>query len=284
MITKVLVTVMTYPTLSERHLETVCTAGFREDGTWIRIYPIPLRLFETSDRQIAYHKWQWIEVDLEQDRRDTRPESYHIRDISTLRVLDRIDSKPNWSERLRWAMKGKVLYSDMSELLEQTKRNEVSLAVLKPTTILDMWVEKVKIDDKYWQRLKKAETKYKLEQSQLSLFDDHRQYRESFVFAENIPYHFKYKFITTDGKERNLMVEDWELASLYRNCRKTDDEETACRKVCDKYMGFAKDRDLYFFVGTNFKWHRLGSPDPYMIIGVFSPPKGTIIIPSLFDL
>lgn len=45
MITRVLVTVMTYPTLSKNHFETVCTAGFREDGSWIRIYPVPHRLF-----------------------------------------------------------------------------------------------------------------------------------------------------------------------------------------------------------------------------------------------
>ena len=32
MIEKVLVTVMTYPALSDKHFETVCTAGFREDS------------------------------------------------------------------------------------------------------------------------------------------------------------------------------------------------------------------------------------------------------------
>ena len=37
---KVLITVKTYPTLSTKYEELVCTAGFREDGTWIRIYPV----------------------------------------------------------------------------------------------------------------------------------------------------------------------------------------------------------------------------------------------------
>ena len=37
--TRVLIAVKTYPTLSEKYDELVCTAGFLEDGTWIRIYP-----------------------------------------------------------------------------------------------------------------------------------------------------------------------------------------------------------------------------------------------------
>jgi hypothetical protein len=33
----ILIAVKTYPTLSEKYDELVCTAGFKEDGTWIRI-------------------------------------------------------------------------------------------------------------------------------------------------------------------------------------------------------------------------------------------------------
>ena len=40
---RVLITVKTYPTLSRKYGETVCTAGVREDGTWVRIYPVPFR-------------------------------------------------------------------------------------------------------------------------------------------------------------------------------------------------------------------------------------------------
>lgn len=42
-LTKVLIAVKTYPTLSAKYDELVCTAGFKEDGTWIRVYPIPFR-------------------------------------------------------------------------------------------------------------------------------------------------------------------------------------------------------------------------------------------------
>ena len=40
---KILVTVKTCPTLSRTYGETVCTAGVREDGSWVRLYPVPFR-------------------------------------------------------------------------------------------------------------------------------------------------------------------------------------------------------------------------------------------------
>ena len=58
---KVLITVKTYPTISEKYKELACTAGFREDGSWIRLYPIPFRLL---DQEQQYKKYQWVEVSL----------------------------------------------------------------------------------------------------------------------------------------------------------------------------------------------------------------------------
>ena len=43
---RILVAVKTYPTLSLIHGETVCTAGVRQDGSWVRIYPVPFRRLE----------------------------------------------------------------------------------------------------------------------------------------------------------------------------------------------------------------------------------------------
>jgi hypothetical protein len=33
---RILITVKTYPTLSRKYGETVCTAGLRPDGSWVR--------------------------------------------------------------------------------------------------------------------------------------------------------------------------------------------------------------------------------------------------------
>ena len=139
MIEKVLVTVMTYPALSNKHFETVCTAGFREDGSWIRIFPIPYRVLLGQDESKRYHKWQWIEADLEQNlSHDKRKESYRIRNIDSLKLLHHIDKKhPNWDLRLSWVFKNKKIHKNMSELLDETKRDNTSLAVLKPLQIIE---------------------------------------------------------------------------------------------------------------------------------------------------
>ena len=152
MITRVLVTVMTYPTLSKNHFETVCTAGFREDGSWIRIYPVPHRLLFQYDKP-KYGKWQWIEADLEKNPRDARPESFHIKNIESLKILDKIDGgTPNWNLRDYWIKKNKIVFNDMTDVLKLTKENKISLAVLKPIEFLSILSEEEDLTS-YNQRL-----------------------------------------------------------------------------------------------------------------------------------
>src|SRR5436190_20765703 len=78
---RVLIVVKTYPTLSRKYGETVCTAGIRADGTWVRIYPVPFRRLEETEQ---YRKLDWVELDLIRNNSDPRPESYHPADIHQL--------------------------------------------------------------------------------------------------------------------------------------------------------------------------------------------------------
>ena len=287
MITRVLVTVMTYPTLSKNHFETVCTAGFREDGSWIRIYPVPHRLLFQYDKP-KYGKWQWIEADLEKNPRDGRPESFHIKNIESLKILDKIDAgAPNWNLRDYWIKKNKIVFNDMTEVLKQTKMNKISLAVLKPTEFLSISSEEEDLTS-YNQRLTALKKKYEAEKIQLSLFDDTKAANETFEFAKKLPVKFRYEFKTGDGKLRKMMIEDWEIGMLYLNCywnsKKLTEEEKrneAIQKVKEKYWEFASKRDTYLLIGTQYKWQNRNSPDPYVIIGVFSEPKHREL--SLFE-
>lgn len=274
MIEKVLVTVMTYPALSDKHFETVCTAGFRENGSWIRIFPIPYRVLLGRDESKRYHKWQWIEVDLEQNLiHDKRRESYHIKNIDSLKLLSSIDGKrANWDLRLSWVLKNKKVYKDMSDLLEDTMRDNTSLAVLKPSQIKDVVFKKEDMS-KFEEKLKRQEDKYKAELLQMKLFEDENEMSETFRFAEKVPYKFSYVFITEDGKQRSLMIEDWEIGMLYRKMfQKYQNGEIACQKVREKYLKMAKD-NIFLFLGTSYEWHMKNAQDPYLIIGVFAPPK-----------
>jgi hypothetical protein len=61
---RVLIVVKTYPHPSESYQELVCTAGIREDGSFIRLYPIDFRYRPLYQ---WYKKYQWIEVDIEKN-------------------------------------------------------------------------------------------------------------------------------------------------------------------------------------------------------------------------
>ena len=101
---KVLIAVKTYPTLSNSYDETVCTAGFRPDGSWIRIYPVPFRKYDEYQR---YKKFQWIELELVRNTTDKRVESY--RPSSEITLLEEMGTTNRWNERQDFVLnKGKV--------------------------------------------------------------------------------------------------------------------------------------------------------------------------------
>ena len=93
---RILIAVKTYPVLSREYTELACTAGFREDGSWVRIYPIPFRLLDATSQ---FKKYQWIELDLEKRSKDSRPESYNPKDRDDIKLLERIGTERNWEER-----------------------------------------------------------------------------------------------------------------------------------------------------------------------------------------
>src|ERR1700751_618107 len=93
---KVLIAVKTYPVISGKYTELACTAGFREDGSWIRLYPVPFRLLDHDKR---YKKYQWVEVDVARNRGDQRPESYRVLDPHAIKLLGRIGTERAWEQR-----------------------------------------------------------------------------------------------------------------------------------------------------------------------------------------
>lgn len=271
--TRVLIAVKTYPTLSEKYDELVCTAGFLEDGTWIRIYPIPFRKLSYDKR---YSKWQWIELDLVKNTSDFRKESFRPANIDNeIKIVGEIDTKNGWAQRKSIVLKH-VRYN-MAELIEEAKNPQIgtSLAVFKPQRIVDfVWEE----SSREWNK-QKLDAVY-ANQAQQSLFDV-EETKRIFKVAKKLPYEFSYRFISEDGKERKLMIEDWELGMLYWNClaAANGNEQVACEKVKQKYFTEWCKKDIYFFLGTTKKFHNVGT-NPFMQIDCTSliPVIGTLVL------
>ena len=268
-LTKILIAVKTYPTLSSKYDELVCMAGFLEDGSWIRIYPVPFRKLE-PDKQ--YSKYDWVEIDIERNTSDFRRESYKPRSLDHgFRLIDHLDTEKDKSWRRRKEIVLKNVHTNMTELiaLAKDKTNYTSLAVFKPKEVLRFEIEAV---DREWD--KKKLDKVKANAQQLSLFKNPEKPSE---IVKKLPYKFSYGFISDDGKERTLMIEDWEIGALYWSSLKRHEgnETKACEDVKKKYFDdFAKTKDLYLFLGTTREFHLI-APNPFVIIGTFHPKKIT---------
>lgn len=147
---RLLITVKTYPTLSRKYGETVCTAAVRQDGTWVRIYPVPFRRLDEKEQ---YRKFDWIECDLVKSRTDPRPESHHPVDVKQLQAVAHIGTEDDWRERRRLLLRTARVYTRLQTLIDGAKANALSLAVFKPTKITDfVWEE----EEREWDGAKVA--------------------------------------------------------------------------------------------------------------------------------
>lgn len=268
---KILILVKTYPTFSQKYFELVCTAGINEKGEWRRIYPIPFRDLPELEK---YKKYQWVEVNIERDSFDSRPESFKlklqfdIQDQAAIRLLEKVDTKNSWQKRRDVLFKKTKVYDDLEEIIEEAHKNEISLCTFKPAKVIDFKVKEV---EREWNT--KILNQIEQENRQGALLPD---LKREVKLVKKLPYKFSYQFKDIRGKTSTLMIEDWEIGQLYWNClkRKNNNEKQAIKDVIEKYKdSFLSKKDIHLFLGTTRQFHIRKAKNPYIIIGVFYPPK-----------
>ncbi|BCU76853.1 hypothetical protein [Luteolibacter sp. LG18] len=264
---RILITVKTYPTLSKKYGETVCTAGVREDGSWVRIYPVPFRRLEDEEQ---YRKYDWIECDLIPSRKDVRPETHHPADVKSMLPAGRMDTRDQWRER-RALLLGKCrVFRNLAEVISGAKANKMSLSVFKPSKVVDFVWEQ---EDQDWDPAKVEEMRQLAAQGEL--FEE-EQWRRNFKVIPKLPFSFSYRFEDDTGKSSELQVLDWEVGALFWNCLRScnGDHAAALAKVRQKYFDEFAATDLHFYLGTTQQWHSVGV-NPWVIIGVLPIPHET---------
>jgi len=258
---KVLILVKTYPQISRKHVETVCTAGLTEDGKWVRLYPIPFRKLEYEQQ---YKKFEWMNVPLVRNTDDFRPETYRPH----MSEMKRGDFVKNWDERRQIIFSNTPVFSNLTTLIAQAKSDKVSLAIFKPTGIVDFKVENTERD---WpqDRLECIRAMSK----QGTFFQTPEELAREFEVVKKVPYKFSYTFKDDEGRPSTMMIADWEIGMLYWNCfEQYKDEQVATEKVKQKYFGEFLKKDVYLFLGTT-KEHHNTAPNPFIIVGVMAPPR-----------
>jgi hypothetical protein len=261
---RILITVKTYPTLSRKYGETVCTAGVREEGSWVRIYPVPFRRLDETEQ---YRKFDWLECDLIRSKKDPRPESHHPADVKQLNPAGHMGTDDNWHERRRLLLGKAKVYTRLQGLIDGAKANAMSLAIFKPATIREfIWEEELR----EWDASKLAEMRNHANQGEMFAEEN---WRQTFQVIPKLPYSFSYRFEDEAGKVSEMQVLDWEAGALYWNCLRSSngDEAAALAKVRQKYFDEFTRKDLHFFLGTTQEFH-FRAPNPWVIVGVLPIP------------
>lgn len=145
---KILIATKTYPSISTKYGETVCTAGILLDDNekplqWIRIYPVRYRALDFEKK---YKRWSIISGEIERNEKDFREESYRINDNS-ITVIREIGTKNNWEERKSFILA--FQFSSTADIKAQGK----SLGIIKPKSIEKYFCEKT---DREWNQRQKG--------------------------------------------------------------------------------------------------------------------------------
>src|ERR1051325_6808711 len=241
---KVLIWGKTYPELSTKYYETVCTGGTLEDGRFIRLYPIPFRYL--SDDKL-FSKYQWLKVKIMKSRDDPRPESYKVNPES-ISVIDSVPSdKKGWRNRSLLIFKDdKYQFKSAEALFERNKITKISMGFVKPKSIDDIIIEerpKKELDD-FLKKL--AQNKEKSKQAQLFDFTVEEVKKLEFVSKR-----FKVYWHCDDPRctGHKMSILDWEAYELARKVG----VEKALEKL--KAVLDVKKYDVGFFLG-NFRLYQ----------------------------
>lgn len=267
--TRILIWGKTYPELSTRYRETVCTGGCTEDGRPVRIYPVPLRYLRELQR---YRLYSWIEAPIEPNPKDSRPESFRITDPRQLRVLERLGTRRGWLERRR------VIFRDPSwhfncldDLKAEQQRCQISLGLVRVGA-----VDRVELQWRSPEERTKHEEKLAALQQRSDFFLSPPKQLQFLSFRIRLHWRCERMDRTKVCPGHTASILDWGLGELGRR----EGADQALQKM--EEISDLNRFDLHLFLG-NMKGRRHVFP----IVGLWYPKRADVLRyplePSLFD-
>jgi hypothetical protein len=254
---RVLVYCKTYPELSDKHRETVCTAGVTvPEGRPVRLFPVPLRYLPQAFR---YQLYDVFDVPLARSERDPRPET-HVPQMDGLRKIDNIKSDGNWIARRE------VIFRDTSwhfACLEHLKERQAvsnhSLGIVPVACIEELCVE----DRPETERVK-HERKLAANRAKIDMFE-----KDDVLHLDFLPHRVWVRWrcgvggrVAPGCRGHGAHILDWGLLEL---CRKHGPR--ACLTKAQEITDVGR-KDVHFFVGNFFR-----HPQSFGVIGVWWPPR-----------
>jgi hypothetical protein len=251
---RILIWGKTYPELSTRHTETVCTAGVVESGSPIRLYPVSFRYLEESQR---YKLYDVVEARVRRNLSDPRPESHKV-DLRSLRIVDHIEpDRDRWFARRQWIDRNQSAWhcDSVDVVLRRQAEGYQSMALVSVGGVEDCYLAARTAEQR-----EKFESKSDALSSQSDLFSrDKKQ-------LDFIPYEIRMKWRCADGCARcrvnphDMSVLDWGLVQLGRR----DGWEKAAARLAS--IAQTDQHEFKVFLG-NFFTHQ----KTFGIIGLWFP-------------
>ena len=252
--TNILIVVKTYPEISRKYTETVCTAGVLADSkTFVRLYPIRFRYLEGT---MQFKKYQWIRANITKATSDPRPESYNIAPDS-IELGDVIPAGKTWEERCSWLLNEKTVFPSVEALRVAQENDGTSLGIVKPKI-----VNRVIIRQRDSKEVGEAIAKKDSVVNQLDLFEEKK---DLYILPVRIMVEFSCNDPDCTGHKMSIL--DWEFGQLYRKVIKSVDwQEKIKSKISDEIC--AESRDTHIILGN-----MVSHPQTFSILGFFWPPK-----------
>jgi hypothetical protein len=254
----------TYPELSTKHFETVCTAAVRASGQPVRLYPISYRYLDNQ-----FSKYQWITARIWKNERDPRPESYRI-DCDSITVEETV--RPTFNE---WGQRAEILFRDptwsfdsVDCLLTAQQQAKTSIGVVTPRQILAVGLSPRSDSDRqsFDQKFQELKKNLNAKRLQTTFFED--DLPKEMKRLEFIDVRLQISWLCGSGEcsGHKMQVLDWEVCELQRR----QGHAAALSKflsICD-----LKKYALKFFLG-NLRLY----PNSFMIVGLWYPLRSNLL-------
>jgi hypothetical protein len=241
---EMLVNCKTYPAISKKYIETVCTGGVRHDGTFVRLYPVPFRFLNKEEQ---YERWDIIQVKAYRDTKDQRPESWHL--AGSIKII-----KSATTKKQQWAWMKKAIYPSRAAMEDKKLTN--GCVEIEPLQFY--W----KADSKKWTEKQLGVI------NQRDLFIPHEKMP---LATDKVPFEFRLRY-----REKSTGIEDdnkvlaWSYYEGFRKFRRDYGSDAKALEAVHKKVAesiFNSENKVFGIFGTH---SRIGI---WMVSALYHVPK-----------
>lgn len=246
---ELMVNCKTYPAVSTKYVETVCTGGVQATGEFVRLYPVPFRFLDAAEQ---YGRWDVIRVRAYRDTKDPRPESWHFVPGTPIEKIDHIST-----EKRRWEWMRKTVHASAAAMDEKGVTN--GCVEIEPIEL-------------YWKPDPREWTPSQLSVIQQGdLFATKEQMQE---LADRVPWQFRLKYREkATGREDDGKVLAWSFYQGFRRVRNDSPSDQAALEVIAQRVRnsiFNPERKVFAILGTHSRFGH------WMISALYHIPSDVI--------